>query len=93
MTMPSDWIAVRYGGDEFIMVGECQSDAEAEELKNRLSANLDILKKEQELCFPLSVSFGAVVIHPGESYNLEEYLRKADEAMYVMKQQVHASEQ
>lgn len=93
MTMPPNWIAVRYGGDEFILVGECNSEAEAEEIKNRLAVNLDTLKKSHNLQFTLSVSFGAVVIHPGESYNLEEYLRKADEAMYVMKQQVHASEQ
>ena len=92
MTMPADWIAVRFGGDEFIMVGECQSEEEAENLKNHLAANLDTLKNQQNLSFPLSVSFGAVVIHPGESYNLEEYLRKADEAMYVMKQKVHAAE-
>lgn len=92
MTMPADWIAVRFGGDEFIMVGECQSEAEAEALKNDLATNLDTLKNQQNLSFPLSVSFGAVVIHPGESYNLEEYLRKADEAMYVMKQKVHAAE-
>lgn len=92
MTMPADWIAVRFGGDEFIMVGECQSESEAETLKNHLASNLDSLKQKQDLCFPLSASFGAVVIHPGESYNLEEYLRKADEAMYVMKQKVHAAE-
>lgn len=92
MTMPADWIAVRFGGDEFIMVGECQSEAEAEALKNNLASNLDTLKAQNKLNFPLSVSFGVVMIHPGESYNLEEYLRKADEAMYVMKQQVHAAE-
>ena len=92
MTMPADWIAVRYGGDEFILVGECQSEAEAETLKNHLSSNLDILIGRHDLHFPLSASFGAVVIHPGESYDLEEYLRKADEAMYVMKQKVHAAE-
>lgn len=92
MTMPSDWIAVRFGGDEFILVGECQTEQDAEALKNQLATNLNQLKQTRDLCFPLSVSFGAVVIHPGENYSLEEYLRKADEAMYVMKQQVHAAE-
>lgn len=92
MTMPTDWIAVRFGGDEFILVGECQSEEDAENLKNQLASNLSALKQSRDLSFPLSVSFGAVVIHPGESYSLEEYLRKADEAMYVMKQQVHAAE-
>jgi len=88
-TMPTGWIAVRFGGDEFIMVGECTTAEEAEQLKQQLSVNLDKLKKEKELCFPLSASFGAVVMNPGENYSLEEYLRKADKAMYVMKQKAH----
>lgn len=91
-TMPPDWIAVRFGGDEFIMVGECKSAEEAEELKQQLSINLEQIKAEKELCFPLTSSFGAVVMNPQENYSLEEYLRKADEAMYVMKQKAHAED-
>ncbi len=91
-TMPSDWIAVRFGGDEFIMVGECASKEEAEQLKDTLSVNLNLIKKERDLCFPLTASFGAVVMNPEEDYSLEEYLRKADEAMYVMKQKAHAED-
>jgi len=91
-TMPQDWIAVRFGGDEFIMVGECSSKEEAEKLKETLSTNLTLLKKERDLCFPLTASFGAVVMNPNENYSLEEYLRKADEAMYVMKQKAHAED-
>lgn len=91
-TLPPDWIAVRFGGDEFIMVGECSSLEEAEQLKQTLSVNLNRIKKERDLCFPLTASFGAVVMHPEENYSLEEYLRKADEAMYVMKQKAHAED-
>ena len=89
-TMPSDWIAVRFGGDEFIMVGSCTNKHEAEYLKERLSINLKKIIEERDLCFPLSASFGSVVMDPKENYSLEEYLRKADEAMYVMKQKAHA---
>ena len=85
-------IAGRFGGDEFIMVGECASREEAESLKQSLSVNLNQLKKERDLCFPLTASFGAVVMNPDEDYSLEEYLRKADEAMYVMKQKAHAED-
>ena len=91
-TMPSDWIAVRFGGDEFIMVGECSSVEEADKLKDTLSVNLNLIKKERDVCFPLTASFGAVVMNPEENYSLEEYLRKADEAMYVMKQKAHAED-
>ena len=92
MTMPANWIAVRFGGDEFIMVGECANKNEAEDLKDKLSANLEKIIAERNLCLPLTASFGAVVMDPAENYSLEEYLRKADEAMYVMKQQAHADD-
>ncbi len=92
MTMPPEWIAVRFGGDEFIMVGECKDKEEAEKMKDKLYINLERVKQEKELCFPLTASFGAVVMNPEENYSLEEYLRKADEAMYEMKQKVHERE-
>ena len=89
-TMPPGWIAVRFGGDEFIMVGSCTNKHEAEDLKEKLAINLKRIIAERNLCFPLSASFGSVVMDPEENYSLEEYLRKADEAMYVMKQKAHA---
>ncbi|MBQ9120623.1 MAG: GGDEF domain-containing protein [Lachnospiraceae bacterium] len=92
-TMPPNWIAVRFGGDEFIMVGACENESDADELKLLLAQNLEEIKTERKLQFPLTASFGAVVINPQEHYSLEEYLRKADEAMYVMKQKAHNEEQ
>ena len=71
---------------------EERKQPEAEEIKDRLATKLEVLMEERQLNFPLSVSFGTVIINPGEDYNLEEYLRKADEAMYVMKEEVHAAE-
>ncbi len=91
-TIPKDWIAVRYGGDEFVMVGECKKVEEIEQLKKELYVNLEKIKKERAIKFPLTASFGAVVMNPEENYSLEEYLRKADEAMYEMKQISHAEE-
>lgn len=91
-TLPKDWIAVRYGGDEFIMAGACEDMAEADSIKQNLSDALEELKVRKKLGFPLTASFGTVVIQPGESYHMEEYLRKADEAMYEMKKQYHARE-
>lgn len=91
-TLPKDWIAVRYGGDEFIMTGECKDAEEAESIKECLAVTLEELKKSKELIFPLTVSFGAVIIEPGENYSIEEYMRKADEAMYETKQKYHAKE-
>ncbi len=92
MTLPQDWIAVRYGGDEFIMVGECEDMEAAEKIKEELAENLEQVKTRRNLCFELTASIGAVIMHPGEPYSLDEYLRKADAAMYATKQKYHQNE-
>ncbi len=89
-SLPQDWIAVRYGGDEFIMVGDCEDMHEAELIRQKLEKELNELKEKRQLVFQLSASLGAVVMHPKEKYSLEEYLRKADEAMYEAKQKYHS---
>ncbi len=91
-SLPKNWVAVRYGGDEFIMVGDCKDQAMADEIQKKLADNLEAEKDKQQIVFPLTASFGAVIMHPGEDYSLEEYLHLADKAMYVTKQKYHASE-
>ena len=91
-TLPDKWIAVRYGGDEFLMVGDCKDMQAAEAIRKQLEEELENLKRTRQLVFNLSVSFGAVVMHPGEENNLEEYLRKADEAMYMAKKKFYLDE-
>jgi diguanylate cyclase (GGDEF)-like protein len=88
-TLPQKWIAVRYGGDEFIMVGECRDIEEAEYIKQKLGVELEYLKKMRKLNFRLSVSLGFVLMNPEEEHKLEDYLRRADEAMYIAKQKYH----
>ncbi len=87
--LPQNWIAVRYGGDEFLMVGECLGAEEADEITENLRNELDSLKDKRRLNFSLSVSTGSVVMYPEEKNNLEEYLRRADEAMYEAKKKFH----
>jgi len=87
--LPQNWIAVRYGGDEFIMVGECRNAEEADMISENLREELESLKNKRRLNFDLSVSTGSVVMYPEEKNNLEEYLRRADEAMYAAKKRFH----
>ncbi len=91
-TLPQDWIAVRYGGDEFIMVGECEDMEAANQIEAELAEKLEQVKTKLNLCFELTASIGAVIMHPGEPYSLDEYLRKADSAMYAIKQKYHQNE-
>ena len=91
-SLPRNWIAVRYGGDEFLMVGECSDTEEADEITENLRKELESLKDKRRLIFNLSVSTGSVVMYPEEKNNLEEYLRRADEAMYEAKQRFHQNQ-
>ena len=92
MSLPPKWIAVRYGGDEFLMVGECLNEEEADAITKNLREELETLKDRRKLNFDLSVSFGSVVMYPEEKNNLEEYLRRADEAMYEAKKKFHSEQ-
>ena len=88
-SVPNNWKAVRYGGDEYVIIGEYKISEDMETVKKQI---IDKVKRiTEDLCLPfkLSVSIGYVVIDSDNSLGNEEYFRMADEAMYEMKQEVH----
>ncbi|MCQ2467659.1 MAG: GGDEF domain-containing protein [Clostridia bacterium] len=89
-TIPSSWYGVRYGGDEFVIIGENVFFDDGYALQNTLC---DVVKKQAEdlmLPFKLSISIGTVIIDPNENVTLDEYFKKADATMYEMKKKLHA---
>ncbi len=87
--LQDDWIVVRYGGDEFIMVGECIDEDEVENQLKEIAACLDNIKDRMQLVYDLKVSLGYVLVRPEESLNMSECLTRAENAMYVMKKRLH----
>ncbi len=87
--VPKPWKAVRYGGDEYVIIGESGSSKDMEAVKEAILAN--VRKNSEDLLLPykLSVSVGYVLIDPENNLKNEEYFRMADEAMYEMKQEAH----
>lgn len=83
--LTDDWINVRYGGDEFLMVGKYSEQCPPEQLSQLITNHLDETTKQMQLPFPLTASIGYVIIEPSENLDLSDYLRRADEAMYSMK--------
>lgn len=85
-TLPENWNAIRYGGDEFVMLGECPTEELLEELKRNL---IQRVKENSEdiLPYELTVSVGYVMVEPYLTLSIEEYFRRADQAMYLMKEQ------
>lgn len=83
------WIIVRYGGDEFLMVGECDTEESAERLLQEIMKRMQKKAEQMKLPYKLKVGLGFVFVEPHETLDLSDCLRRADEAMYEMKKITH----
>ncbi|MCR5310433.1 MAG: GGDEF domain-containing protein [Lachnospiraceae bacterium] len=90
-TVSKDTIAVRFGGDEFLLIVPDSDETAAKNIKQSI---LDILDKENEkkaAPYSITVSIGYVVTdpvaHPDTS--LQEYIKEADNEMYAIKKEMH----
>lgn len=87
--LTDSWIIVRYGGDEFLMVGECDKEEEAERLLKAIMNQMQENATQMKLPYKLKVGLGFVFVEPHENLDLTDCLRRADEAMYEMKKITH----
>ncbi len=80
-----DW-AIRYGGDEFILLLPQASSEEAMMIASRLrqSLNQSVFFKKENLNITITASFG-VAAFPDDATDKEDLLRLADKAMYKVK--------
>ena len=90
--MPEKWVGIRYGGDEFIAVGECKSEKSVIDYVERLNANLKKQVDSMQLAYPLTISCGYILTDPKSDHTLVEYINQADSVMYVHKQQTYEEE-
>lgn len=88
-SIPTEWKAVRYGGDEYVIIGEQLDSEDMEVIKKEIIDKAKRVSEDLKLPFNLSVSIGYVVIDSDNNLQNEEYFRMADEAMYEMKQEAH----
>ncbi|MCR4787684.1 MAG: GGDEF domain-containing protein [Lachnospiraceae bacterium] len=89
--IPDDSIAVRFGGDEFLLISPICDEKEAPYLKERILKYLDEKNKEKTVPYEISVSIGYVVTDPVNrpSATLEDYIIEADKQMYEIKKEMH----
>lgn len=85
-----DWIGVRFGGDEFLIIGSVNSKEEADELKDTINNALDRVNKDGVWPFRLSVSSGYILSDKESKKTLTEYIKEADNLMYETKKKLHA---
>ncbi len=87
--LPKDWIILRYGGDEFMASGECGEEAQLEEIKKRITDRLKKKSKALELPYTLKAGVGFWIVREKDELDLADCLKRADEAMYSMKEMQH----
>lgn len=79
-------VAIRYGGDEFVLVLPRTSKAEALTFVNRLIERLHTMSflRDRHLSLSQTASFG-VATFPEDGRNIDQMICSADRAMYVVK--------
>lgn len=83
--LPKGWYGVRYGGDEFVVLGEKVFVDDGKMLENQLCDSVKKIAKNMMITFDLTVSVGSVIISPNDNIMIDEYFKVADTAMYDMK--------
>ncbi len=81
-----DW-AVRYGGDEFVIILPQAGKDEARLVANRLrnSLNQEVFFEKEGLNIQVTASFG-IATYPEDAMNKKDIIRLADQAMYRVKE-------
>lgn len=87
--LPEGWIIVRFGGDEFLAGGICDTEDGVKDIIKRIEAKLKTEVERKNIQFELSVSIGYVMLDSGARFDIEKSLSEADAHMYKIKQQHH----
>ena len=82
-----DKIAVRYGGDEFLIIGPVADKEEAEDFKTTLETELKNANERANLPYQIEASIGYVLTDAKSKAELDDYVEEADELMYEVKKQ------
>lgn len=84
-----DWIAVRFGGDEFLIIAPDCTEREASTVKQRIMEFLEHKNHDGSQPYVISASCGYVITDPAGGESLQDYIREADKLMYEIKNQAH----
>jgi diguanylate cyclase (GGDEF)-like protein len=84
-------IAVRFGGDEFLIIAPDCDKAKASGMKEGILGYLEKVNGEKVNPYDISVSIGYVVSDPDTrpTATLQDYIREADKEMYEIKKEMH----
>ena len=87
--VPKNWLCIRYGGDEFLVVGNSKNyngEDYCKIITDRIAKKTSVM----HLPYVLSASVGTYSVPPTSNLTLEEAVEKVDEIMYKVKEDYHA---
>lgn len=87
-TVPKNWLCIRYGGDEFLVVGNSHNyngEDYCSKIKERLFQKTSIM----HLPYNLSASVGTYSVPATSPLTLEQAVEHVDSIMYAQKQEYH----
>lgn len=80
-----DNLVARIGGDEFVVVGKCTGESEAQEALENIRKNISRYNKMQLKPYTVSLSAGYCVINPESVQGAADVISEADRMMYMEK--------
>lgn len=86
--VPKNWLPIRYGGDEFLVVGNSKN-YNGEDYCTMIQQRVAKKTSVMHLPYNLSASVGTYSVPPNSTLSLEEAVEKVDEIMYAQKEQMH----
>ena len=78
-------IVARLGGDEFVALAHLHSELDMEKLCSRLREHLQEFNASRQRQYQVDLSIGATLVDQPAEQSLEEFIARADEAMYEEK--------
>lgn len=83
-SVPRSYFIGRYGGDEFIIVGEAQREEEVQDICETIRENIQVANYQAMLPYTFTVSIGYSVRN-GQITSIPDFIKMADQNLYRMK--------
>ena len=82
---PKSHINVRFGGDEFLIIGPSNCSDSAQKLKNKIMNEFDRYNSAPDREYNVEASIGFLLTDPSSQKALNDYIEEADNLMYQEK--------
>ncbi len=81
-SIPEEAAAIRYGGDEFLVVFPAEAEEDATALVEKIREKIPGEAEKRNMPDVPGISVGIVLTDPESSYSLNDYVEEADKLMY-----------